>query len=78
MGMTQVPLAETASGYRHEAFLYSGTAEFRTGTMPFIRRAIAEPGLEQPQHEAPRAGHRDRHEGGRAPGAGFRRLSSAS
>ena len=40
MGMTQVPLAETASGYRHEAFLYSGTAEFRTGTMPFIRRAI--------------------------------------
>jgi anti-sigma regulatory factor (Ser/Thr protein kinase) len=39
MSTTQVPLAETA-GYRHEAFLYSGTAEFRTGTMSFIRRAI--------------------------------------
>ena len=40
MSTTQVPLAETASGYRHEAFLYSGLAEFRAGTMSFIRRAI--------------------------------------
>jgi anti-sigma regulatory factor (Ser/Thr protein kinase) len=40
MSTTPVPLAETASGYRHEAFLYSGPAEFRTGTMSFIRRAI--------------------------------------
>lgn len=40
MRTTQAPLAETASGYRHEAFLYSGPDEFRTGTMSFIRRAI--------------------------------------
>ncbi|MDX6390630.1 MAG: hypothetical protein QOJ73_1693 [Streptosporangiaceae bacterium] len=40
MSMTQVPLGETARGYRHEAFLYADTAEFRTGTMSFIRRAI--------------------------------------
>ena len=38
--MTQASLAETASGYRHEAFLYSGPAEFLAGTMSFIRRAI--------------------------------------
>ena len=31
---------ETAGGYRHEAFLYSGTAEFLTGTSSFIRRAV--------------------------------------
>jgi anti-sigma regulatory factor (Ser/Thr protein kinase) len=40
MSTTRVPLAETASGYRHEAFLYSGPAEFLAGTMSFIRRAI--------------------------------------
>jgi anti-sigma regulatory factor (Ser/Thr protein kinase) len=37
---TQVPLDETAGGYRHEAFLYSGMAEFLTGTSSFIRRAV--------------------------------------
>ena len=31
---------EDAGGYRHEAFLYSGTAEFLAGTMPFISRAV--------------------------------------
>jgi MEDS: MEthanogen/methylotroph, DcmR Sensory domain len=36
---TQVPLDETG-GYRHEAFLYSGMAEFLTGTSSFIRRAV--------------------------------------
>lgn len=45
MSMTQALPAETAGGYRHEAFLYSGMAEFLTGTMSFIRRAVraAEP-----------------------------------
>jgi anti-sigma regulatory factor (Ser/Thr protein kinase) len=28
--------------YRHEALLYSGLAEFRAGTVPFVRRAIGE------------------------------------
>jgi hypothetical protein len=37
---TQVPLDETAGGYRHEAFLYSAMAEFLTGTTSFIRRAV--------------------------------------
>jgi anti-sigma regulatory factor (Ser/Thr protein kinase) len=32
---------ETAAGYRHEAFLYSGMAEFLSGTLPFIRRAVS-------------------------------------
>jgi anti-sigma regulatory factor (Ser/Thr protein kinase) len=32
---------ETAAGYRHEAFLYSGPAEFRSGTLSFIRRAVS-------------------------------------
>src|ERR1022692_2506685 len=41
MSGTRAPRAEAASGYRHEAFLYSGTAEFRTGTMSFIRRAVS-------------------------------------
>ena len=31
---------EAAGGYRHEALLYSGTAEFLTGTTSFIRRAV--------------------------------------
>jgi anti-sigma regulatory factor (Ser/Thr protein kinase) len=30
---------ETAGGYRHEAFLYSGLPEFLSGTSSFIRRA---------------------------------------
>jgi len=41
MSATQAPLAAAARGYRHEAFLYSGPAEFRTGTMSFIRRAVS-------------------------------------
>jgi anti-sigma regulatory factor (Ser/Thr protein kinase) len=40
MSMTQAPLPETASGYRHEAFLYSGPDEFLVGAVSFIRRAI--------------------------------------
>lgn len=31
---------EAVGGYRHEALLYSGTAEFLTGTTSFIRRAV--------------------------------------
>jgi anti-sigma regulatory factor (Ser/Thr protein kinase) len=38
--MTQASLPGTASGYRHEAFLYSGMAEFLAETMSFIRRAV--------------------------------------
>ena len=37
----QAPLAGPASGYRHEALLYSGLAEFLTGTLSFIRRAVS-------------------------------------
>jgi hypothetical protein len=40
MGMTQAPPERAVSGYRHEAFLYSGTAEFLAGTTSFIRRAV--------------------------------------
>jgi anti-sigma regulatory factor (Ser/Thr protein kinase) len=40
MGMTQAPPERAASGYRHEAFLYSGTAEFVAGTTSFIRPAV--------------------------------------
>src|ERR1700684_1887504 len=40
MSAAQASLAETDSGYRHEAFLYSGMAEFVTGTVSFIRRAV--------------------------------------
>jgi anti-sigma regulatory factor (Ser/Thr protein kinase) len=32
---------EAVGGYRHEALLYSGTAEFLTGTTSFIRRAVS-------------------------------------
>jgi anti-sigma regulatory factor (Ser/Thr protein kinase) len=39
--MPQAPLTGTAGCYRHEALLYSGTAEFLAGTMSFIRRAIS-------------------------------------
>lgn len=41
MSAAQAPLAAPARGYRHEAFLYSGPDEFRTGTMSFIRRAVS-------------------------------------
>ncbi len=40
MSAARASLAETDSGYRHEAFLYSGMAEFVTGTVSFIRRAV--------------------------------------
>jgi anti-sigma regulatory factor (Ser/Thr protein kinase) len=40
MTVTQVSRDETVGGYRHEAFLYSGTEEFLAGTVPFIRRAV--------------------------------------
>ena len=33
--------AEAVGGCRHEALLYSGTAEFLTGTTSFIRRAVS-------------------------------------
>jgi len=39
--VTHTPPDETRAGYRHEAFLYSGTAEFLSGTLSFIRRAIS-------------------------------------
>jgi anti-sigma regulatory factor (Ser/Thr protein kinase) len=38
MNMT---VEETVGGYRHEAFLYSGRAEFLAGTTSFLRRAIS-------------------------------------
>jgi anti-sigma regulatory factor (Ser/Thr protein kinase) len=37
----QTSREEAVGGYRHEAFLYSGTDEFLSGTMPFIRRAVS-------------------------------------
>jgi anti-sigma regulatory factor (Ser/Thr protein kinase) len=39
--VTHTPPDETVAGYRHEAFLYSGLAEFRSGTLSFIRRAVS-------------------------------------
>ena len=39
-GVTQAFTEETLNGYRHEALLYSGMAEFLTGTTSFIRRAV--------------------------------------
>jgi anti-sigma regulatory factor (Ser/Thr protein kinase) len=39
--VTSAPPAETAGGYRHEAFLYSGQPEFLSGTLSFIRRAVS-------------------------------------
>ncbi len=41
MTVTQASRDETVGGYRHEAFLYSGTDEFLSGTMSFIRRAVS-------------------------------------
>jgi anti-sigma regulatory factor (Ser/Thr protein kinase) len=37
--VTHTPPGKAIAGYRHEAFLYSGQAEFLSGTLPFIRRA---------------------------------------
>ena len=42
-GVMTLPLAspdETAGGYRHEALLYSGMAEFLTAATSFIRQAV--------------------------------------
>ena len=39
-GVMQAFTNGTLSGYRHEALLYSGMAEFLTGTTSFIRRAV--------------------------------------
>jgi anti-sigma regulatory factor (Ser/Thr protein kinase) len=39
--ITHTPTDEAAVGYRHEAFLYSGMAEFLSGTLSFIRRAVS-------------------------------------
>jgi anti-sigma regulatory factor (Ser/Thr protein kinase) len=41
MTVTQAPPDEAVGGYRHEAFLYSGSHEFLAGTLPFIRRAVS-------------------------------------
>jgi anti-sigma regulatory factor (Ser/Thr protein kinase) len=38
--VTHTPRDEAVTGYRHEAFLYSGQAEFRSGTESFIRLAV--------------------------------------
>jgi anti-sigma regulatory factor (Ser/Thr protein kinase) len=39
--VTYTPPDESVTGYRHEAFLYSGMAEFLSGTQSFIRRAVS-------------------------------------
>ena len=41
VAVTQTSRDETVGGYRHEAFLYSGTDEFLSGTVSFIRRAVS-------------------------------------
>ncbi len=41
MTAAQASRDETVGGYRHEAFLYSGIAEFLSGTLSFIRRAVS-------------------------------------
>ena len=40
MIVAEASRAETVGGYRHEAFLYAGPAEFLSGTTAFIRRAV--------------------------------------
>ncbi len=40
MTVSQTSHDETVGGYRHEAFLYSGTDEFLSGAISFIRRAV--------------------------------------
>jgi anti-sigma regulatory factor (Ser/Thr protein kinase) len=39
--VTHTPPDETVAGYRHEALLYCGVAEFLSGTVSFIRRAVS-------------------------------------
>jgi anti-sigma regulatory factor (Ser/Thr protein kinase) len=41
MTVTQTAQDQTVGGYRHEALLYSGRAEFLSGTLSFIRRAVS-------------------------------------
>ena len=41
MTVAQTSRAEASGKYRHEAFLYSGLAEFLAGTTSFIRRAVS-------------------------------------
>ena len=41
VNLTQAPRDEVVGGYRHEAFLYSGQAEFVSGTISFVRRALS-------------------------------------
>ena len=41
MTAASTALEDSVSAYRHEAFLYSGVAEFLTGTTSFIRRAVS-------------------------------------
>jgi anti-sigma regulatory factor (Ser/Thr protein kinase) len=47
MDLLQEPAGGNAGAYRHEAFLYSGMAEYLAGTLSFISRAVdaAEPVL---------------------------------
>ena len=40
MAVAGTTLEGKSSRYRHEAFLYSGSADFLDGTTPFIRRAV--------------------------------------
>jgi anti-sigma regulatory factor (Ser/Thr protein kinase) len=40
MTATQAAPIAAVGGYRHEALLYSGGDEFRSGTLPFIRQAV--------------------------------------
>jgi anti-sigma regulatory factor (Ser/Thr protein kinase) len=39
--VTHTPPDDAVAGYRHEALLYSGMAEFLSGTLPFIRGAVS-------------------------------------
>jgi anti-sigma regulatory factor (Ser/Thr protein kinase) len=39
--VTHTPPDQSVTGYRHEAFLYSGMAEFLSGMLSFIRRAVS-------------------------------------
>jgi anti-sigma regulatory factor (Ser/Thr protein kinase) len=41
MSLAPAPVESTAGRFRHEAFLYSGVAEFVTGSTSFIRRAVS-------------------------------------
>jgi anti-sigma regulatory factor (Ser/Thr protein kinase) len=39
--VTHTPPGKAIAGYRHEAFLYSGRAEFLSGALSFIRQAVS-------------------------------------